>query len=350
MKQMTRTFFLFVAGILPLALQATVWRVNNNSGASANFATFDAAISSASVLNGDTIYLEGSATSYTNSVTINKRLTVIGTGYFLSSANDPFTGLPGNTGLQANTNNSRFSNAIRWDSLAHGSRFTGIEFGDIWADPRADSIVFERCRFSSLSWNLQATAGQRVVGMRINKCYFNSTSIPTNFNYEGLEITNCIITGTFSLPAANTISALVRNNFFSGGITIHNTYFANNISINIGVGSFNATSSIIRNNISQFANVFPAGNGNQGNFTIAALILNTGTSDGRYRLAVGSPAIAAGETVGGITPDCGPFGTADPYRLSGIPPIPTVYSLTVPGSVPAASTSMNITLSTRSNN
>ncbi|TAD82826.1 MAG: hypothetical protein EAY75_15800 [Bacteroidetes bacterium] len=143
---------------------------------------------------------------------------------------------------------------------------------------------------------------------------------------------------------------MVRNNFFSGGITIHNTYFANNIAINIGTASFTATSSLIRNNISQGANVFPAGNGNQGNFTIAQIMLNTGSTDGRFRLAAGSPAIGAGESVGGITPDCGPFGTADPYRLSGIPAIPTIYSLTVPGSVPAASTSMNITLSTRSNN
>ncbi|WP_315820967.1 hypothetical protein [Paraflavitalea speifideaquila] len=51
-----------------------------------------------------------------------------------------------------------------------------------------------------------------------------------------------------------------------------------------------------------------------------------------------------------MTPDCGAFGGNDPYKLSGIPAIPSIYLLTVPASIPSGSSSMNVTFSTRNNN
>jgi hypothetical protein len=331
---------------------ASVWRVNNNAGASAAFTNFNTAVASASVLPGDTVYLEPSATAYTPPAPMNKRLVVIGPGYFLDPAN---ASNPGNAGLQVSTFSARFQASFAFDTLATGSRFLGLEFSALWLDPRADNISFERCYFSStITYNVAAAnAGQQAVGIRFNKCFSNATfSYPVAFNFVDLEVTNCIWTSTFNPTSANVISALIRNNHFAGAISIQNTYFANNTSQGIGPGSFTASNSILRNNISQFANVFPAGNGNQsapGN-DITRIIVNTGTADGRYRLSATSIALGAGETVGGVTPDCGPFGTADPYRLSGIPPIPAIYGLTSPATVPAAATTMNITLSTRSNN
>lgn len=345
----TPYLMLFVLWVLTLNANATVHRVNNNVGASAAFSNFNAAVASASVLPGDTLYLEPSATAYTP-VQLNKRLVVIGPGYFLDPANTSF---PGNAGLQANTNGARFGSALAFDTLATGSRFLGIEIPTLWLDPRADNITFERCFISSaISWNTNATAGQQAVGIRFNKCFIAGGFSFSSFNFVDLEITNCIYNTTFNTSSANVLSALIRNNLFTGGVTVQNAYFANNIIINVGAGSFNATNCVVRNNISQFANLFPAGNGNQSapGSDVTRIILNTGTADGRYRLSPTSVAIAAGETVGGITPDVGPFGTADPYRLSGIPPIPTIYSLTTPATVPAAATTMNITLSTRSNN
>ncbi len=75
----------------------------------------------------------------------------------------------------------------------------------------------------------------------------------------------------------------------------------------------------------------------------------TGTADAQFQLSAGSLAAAAGEPISGVTPDAGIFGTADPYVLSGVPPVPTIYSLTVPPSVPASATSMTVVFSTRSN-
>jgi hypothetical protein len=323
--------------------QARIWRVNNNAGAATDFTTFDACINSASVVNGDTVHIESSANPYSNGTNINKRLVFIGTGYFLSGAT-------GNAGLQANTESAFFNTALRFDSLASGSRFLGLDLRvDLWLDPRADNIRFERCRFSNISWNTQAaTTSNRAQNIVFNKCYFNGVSTVTQFYFDNLEVTNCIILGTFSFNAGNIGSALIRNNVIQGSITLTNSYFANNIITQFI--AFNVTFSTIRNNIGQGA-VLPVGDGNQNNVSPSIVFVGaTGNSaDGQWQLRLGSPAIGAGETVSGITPDCGPFGTADPYRLSGIPPVPTIYALTVPTAVPVGQP-LNITVSTRSNN
>lgn len=346
MLRKTFTLFALTFVFISFSAQAKIWRVNNIPGAATDFTTFDACVANASVLNGDTVYLEGSSTAYANSANINKRLIFISTGYFLSGSGS-------NAGLQANTETASFSGALRFDSLASGSRFLGINMGvDLWLDPRADNIRFERCRFNNISWNTTAAStANRAQNLVFNKCYFNGVSTTSQFYFDNLEITNCIITGNFAFNSPNITSALVRNNLFQNGITLTNTYFANNILLNIGPGSFNASFSTIRNNISQFTGVLPAGDGNLQGFAQSAIVVGSAgnSTDGQWRLIAGSPAIGAGETVGGVTPDCGPFGTPDPYRLSGIPPIPTIYSLTVPTSVPVGQP-LNITISTRSNN
>ena len=163
--------------------------------------------------------------------------------------------------------------------------------------------------------------------------------------FENLQVTNCFLTAIFNITT--NINGLIRNNIFTNHVTISNSYIANNIFLNSPTLSF--TNCTVKYNIAQ-VNVLPAGNSNQNNISQASLFTLTGSTDGRYQLKAGSPAIGAGEPVNGVTPDAGVFGTADPYRLSGIPPIPTIYALTVPASVPSSATSMTVTVSTRSNN
>jgi hypothetical protein len=332
--------------LIVMNASARIWRVNNNPGVAADFNNYTTAIASGLVLNGDTLYMEASATPYTAAL-LNKRLVVIGNGYFLAGGGS-------NPGLQANTNSSTFNSAISFDSLSTGSKFLGVNIGnDLWLDPRADNITFERCRFNSISWNIQAAnTSNRAADLVFNKCYFNGAFPPTQFYYDNLQITNCIVNGTIGFQTGNINSALMRNNIFRGSaqVNIFNTYFANNIILDIVPGNFNPLNCTIKNNIAE-NNLLSAGNGNQNSIPEASIFVNpTGNStDGQWQLAVASPAIGAGETVSGITPDCGPFGTADPYRLSGIAPIPTIYSLTVPSSI-GVGQPLNITVSTRSNN
>ena len=59
---MLRTTLLTVLSFVAFQSQAKIWRVNNNTGVVADFATVQAAHNAAA--SGDTIHLEGSATSY----------------------------------------------------------------------------------------------------------------------------------------------------------------------------------------------------------------------------------------------------------------------------------------------
>jgi hypothetical protein len=98
--------------------------------------------------------------------------------------------------IKFNTETAFFSDALRFDSLASGSPFLGINMGiDLWLDPHADNIRFERCRFTNISWNVAAAStancAQNVV---FSKCYFTKVSTTQQFYFDYLEITNCIIT------------------------------------------------------------------------------------------------------------------------------------------------------------
>lgn len=310
--------------------QAKIWRVNNNAGTSADFSQLDAACNSALVLAGDTIYIEPSATAYLG-FNLFKKLVMFGPGFLLSGTN-------GNSGLQVNPNT--VTATIYIDSLASGSVFMGLSL-TTYLHGGTDNIRFERCFLSLNQW----TPGKVMSNIAINKCMmsgFNVASYPT----ENLQVTNCIFEAIgFSHTVGSNI--LVRNNtFYNTGVYLSNAYISNNIFYNSGLTQ---TSSTVKNNIST-TNVLPAGNGNINSVPAASLFVVGASKDGKFMLATASPAKGIGETINGITPDCGAFGTPDPYRLSGIPPIPSIYELTVPTSVPSTSSSMNITVSTRSNN
>lgn len=66
--------------------------------------------------------------------------------------------------------------------------------------------------------------------------------------------------------------------------------------------------------------------------------------DGQYQLKTGCPAVNAG-VINGTPVDCGAFGGAAPYILSGMPGIPSIYSLTVPAKVNIGTSTISISLS-----
>lgn len=327
--------------------QAKVWRINNTPGVTADFTTGALALAAASVQDGDSLYFEGSETAYSGFV-LNKRLVIIGTGYFLS-------GTAGNSGLQANNYSSSFgSDAILFDSTASGSTLIGLDNFQFSMGPvlgsATDNITLTRCRINFMVLFYTAIPNTKMVGWKINKCYFNN-----GINFAGAddilqnwEVTNNIFEAGIVMSNTGNLNNLIRNNIFRGGIDVYSAYFANNIISNT---TFSAVNSTVKNNLSNGTNL-PAGNGNLNNQADASVFqgLTSNSTDGQWRLQTGSPAIAAGETLNGITPDCGAYGTADPYRLSGIPPIPTIYLLSVPASLASNAVSMPVTISTKSNN
>jgi hypothetical protein len=246
---------------------------------------------------------------------------------------------------------------ITFNDGSSGSKLIGLSTSSISITAGATPInlTIERCFITSGIFFNNATHS----GVIIRKNFFSNGSLQgtsgslTNFTCE-----NNIFYTTFSyvnLPILTGSSNIFRNNsFFSVGIaqTIPNCYIANNIFDAPAAAVF--TNSTIKNNIFALAQVLPGtATNNQLNVVMTNVYVagTTGSIDSRVQLKTGSPAIGAGLTVGAVVnPDCGAFGATDPYKLSGIPQIPTIYGFTVPVSIPSGSATMNVTFSTRNNN
>ena len=338
--------------LFSLTVHAKIWRVNNNLGITADFTTFNAAANSASVLAGDTLYMEPSNTQYsTGSFTLTKRLVVVGPGFFLDPAS---ASTPGNAGLQVTTFDSEIA-FIRFGAGSDGSRFLGVTLaGSIYFNG-SSNVSFEKVYFPGGIYFENGTND----AITIRKCFFNNgvnisgvvAATVTNFVCEN----NIFYNGAYiTLTTLSGSGNIVRNNSIVGGnaFTLSNTYVANNI---FAVGSqCTFANCTIKNNLFQIAQTLPGtAVGNQLSVNMANVYVGgaTGSLDSRTALKAGSPALAAGLTIGAVvTPDCGAFGATDPYKLSGIPNIPSIYAMTVPISIPSGSATMNVTFSTRNNN
>lgn len=348
------TVFIF---FVSLYSNATVWRVNNNTTADADFTQLSTAFASASVMNGDTLYVEPSSSLY-NNASLNKQLVIIGNGFRLDTAGSA----NGNPGLQENVNFSQMS-WIRFQSGSTNSVVIGMTLTTIYFDDATNDITIERCNIGSGSIRFWSGGGS-VQNISVRKCLFGWGGGQGIFNSSNITVTNLTIENCifYGIPQINpnlaSTNIIFRNNtadYFQGT----GVYVANNIFITNSLSTFN--SCIIRNNI--FVRNQPAtpslaigplstnGNNLVGQ-TLTSLIVNTGSDDGRFQLAAGSPAIGGGVDIGGVKPDCGAFGGPDPYVLSGIPNIPTIYSLEFPNgnSVPSGTSTILIDFSTRGNN
>jgi hypothetical protein len=302
----TKIFYTVAMAILMASItNAAVWRVNNIAGSGAHFAGINEANNSTMVQNEDTLYIEPSATTY-EQATITKQLTIIGNGYFLSE----------NSETQANTNTSTI-NGISFQTGSSGSAIMGCVLTYNNSYIYVSNIRIERNFFStSLRFQSNNLSNILVIGN-----YFAASFI--SMNYTGIN--NVLISGNFFEVAVNNaaigcgpeVSAVIENNVIQGIVTVNNSIFNNNI---LRAGSFNATNTAFSNNIAN-DNQFGNQNGNQQYVDMADVFLGTGSTDGKWQLKPGSPAIGAG--TGGQ--DCGMFGGPNPYILSGIPSIPAIY-------------------------
>lgn len=341
--------FLLIASIVSLTASAKVWRVNNNVGVVADFSTFYQAVAGAAT--GDTLYFEPSAIDYvTNSTTLSKRLVMVGPGYFLDPAN---SSEPANTGLQAATKDARLG-FFYVGAGADGSKFLGVTIaGSVYLNA-VNNISFEKVYFPAGIYFQSGTMD----AISFRKCFISSAiygpaaPVLTNFVCENNLFYG---SGYMQLPFLTGSGNIFRNNsIFNNGNTfvLNNTYVANNIFGTAAQSTF--TNCTIKNNIFQAAQTLPGtatGNLVSQSMTNVYVGGTTNSLDARAVLKSGSIAIGFGLTVGAVTsPDAGAFGATDPYHLSGIPNIPSIYTLTVPTSIPSGSTSMNITFSTRNNN
>lgn len=356
MKRFVYILLLIVVGTA--AAHAKVWRVNNRPGADPDFTDLPAAVTAAAA--GDTIHVEPSATAY-SSFTISKQLVFIGNGYLLGNAPTD------NAGLQADTLESRIGGYISFSGTGAGSKLVGLVIAN-YMSPTVSTgtlnanLTFEKCKFEGSVVSLSTAL--TVNALTFRKCFFvfglyGINSPVNNFVVENSIIHNPVNSGVayveIELPSG--LGNVFRNNVVNvfGPVKLYNFYVANNVFLTTSSTANSFTSSNVKNNlfsISAASQPLPTGaTGNLFGQTSAAIFTLSGSADARWQLKPGSPALGFGVTVGTVvSPDAGAFGATDPYKLSGIPSIPTIYNLTAPASIPQGQATMNVTISTRNNN
>ncbi len=326
---MTRKTTLTVMAIFMIAQisSATVWRVNATPNSDPDFTSLQAAHDDGSVVNGDTLYLEGS-TFGAGGLAITKQLTIIGNGYFLGE----------NPDTQHNISPSKISTVYCYAG-SEGTKFTGCTFTAI-IYVYVGNLTFERNYFDYGNNQISTQAACSDILILGNYFYSHTswTNISFNNTHSNILIANNFFTGYASVSA--NFSGIFANNIFNRAATIYNSTLVNNISHH----TMTMTNCLYEYNIgtsTQFGNQ----NGNQENVITADIYVGTtgNSTDGQWQLKVGSPAIGAGEDGA----DIGLFGGESPYVLSGLPAIPAVYDLDAQ-SLPT--NSLDVTVKAKSHN
>ncbi len=319
-----------------LAANATSWRVNNNPAIDADFATFEAAVAGASA--GDTLYIEGTQFSYGTQV-LNKRLVLIGPGFYLTQ----------NDSTQVSSIAAHFL-ILTIDTLASGSRIYGIVF-DYTVGINGSDVVFSRNHVAGASYETIYLAQiNPVINCVITQNYCGSI-ISSNINHPALNtlVSNNYVKETISFK--NNSSCVVYNNVVKHQVSVSNSIVKNNIIYSAASyqGFRENTNNVFEYNMVNIATI-PPGTGNVTNIQPVSVFVDYDGSldfstDGKWQLKEGSPAIDAGEN--GV--DCGAFGGTSPYVLSGLPAVPHIYEAIVPTSGSAAS-GLPVTIKVKSQN
>jgi hypothetical protein len=346
-----------IALLLPLSVSAKIWIVDSNPGsASKDFVNLQEAHDGASA--GDTLYLIGSGVSYiTARVNISKRLIIIGPGYFFDNPETQVSLQPAFLTL------SDCAIAIVFFPESAGSVMMGLTIRGT-VSINTNNIMVKRNHFMrssngacDINPRLSIAASQTYVVQN----YFQATNtsqvsinvadgltnifIRNNYlsNACGIPGANCSVSFIWALLSPANTSIELTNNVIQGGISVSNALVRNNIFPTISF-NFVTSNSVVQNNMT-IQNFLPVGNGNINATNLSSIFVTSGTTDGRWRLSDGSPAIGTGFE--GV--DMGMFGGAEPYVLSGIPPIPTIYQLNAPA-VGEKNTGLPITIKAKSNN
>ena len=322
-----------------LAANATSWRVNNNPAIDADFTTFEAAVAGASA--GDTLYMEGSNLSYGEGV-LTKPLVMIGPGYFLTE----------NDSTQVSNLEANFETFVI-DSTASGSRVYGCEFDDN-VEINGSNVVFARnWVYGESSYGIGINVGEEndVLNVSIIQNLCNSIK-GGYYSYDpaanNILIANNIIAGSIQFHSLSTL--VITNNVIKNEVDVSNAIIKNNIQYNpSGLGFKENGGNIFEYNLTARPTI-PTGVGNLTLIDPAATFADYDESlgfstDGKWQLKTGSPAIGAGENGA----DCGAFGGTSPYVLSGLPAVPHIYEAIVPTSGSAAS-GLPVTIKVKSQN
>jgi hypothetical protein len=308
-------------------------RVNNNPDIDADYTNLQDANDNAS--NDDTIYVESSVTAYP-SANITKSVTIIGPGFFLDE----------NPNTQANTFEAELS-SISFETGSDGSIIIGCKINSN-VSINVDNITVKKCNaYSIYLYN-------SINNILILQNYIRS-SIST---LSGGLITNSVISNNIVKQnidlSPGSGSVQISNNVIIGTgssfnlIDCYNSTIQNNIIVYEAGQIYTNTGNSINNNILAIDGT--NANGNQYNIDMSLVFEDFNGSlgfstDGRWQLKAGSPAIGAG--IGDV--DCGAFGGTIPYVLSGLPDLPHIYEATIPATADSEA-GLSVTVKVKSGN
>ncbi|QNL22403.1 hypothetical protein HZR84_10780 [Hyphobacterium sp. CCMP332] len=333
-----RNLILPILCLIFTASYADIIRVNNNSGISADYSNLQTAIDSAN--SGDTIYLEPSSATYGN-VTVSKQVSIYGPGYFLAE----------NTGQQANLNTCRV-NIITMGSGSAFSSVSGIVIAN-YMELFTGNIAITRCYFSNsgtsiyfagTSSNTNVLFAQNyIIGSISHSANSQNYTVYWRNNYIGGTTLNTEgpgIVNDFTNNVINCYSYVIENSSFTNNIfTSTNNFNLNVVGWNNGFENniFRTTSTPVDTALGNIVGVA----------TNTGVIFTGGTTDGRFQILPGSLADDTGKEIPSGTPtDIGMYGGPNPYKLSGVPAIPTIYDLVVPTSNTTGG--LNVTIKAKS--
>ena len=319
-----------LAIVFAVSANATVWRVNNTPNVDADFSSLSTAVNDASVLPFDTLYVEGSNSSY-GTIYVNKPLIIIGSGYFLEE----------NDSTQANRLSSIIK-SIHFENGSSGCILSGCMFNENLSHCiriETNNITVSRNYIHSTFsyWFLRLIifiGSNNLNDIVIENNYIDGynlygdiSAIYSEHSNLNLVIQNNYImgisdqsTGYAIYLSGSSTSPIIRNNVLNGNLTSNDGIYLNNILIE---GEISGTNNFFNNNISdttQFGSDF----GNQANVDMTTVFIDhLSEVDNGLILKAGSPAIGAGSN--GV--DCGMFGGNRPYILSGMPAIPAIFAI-----------------------
>lgn len=290
-------------------------------------------------LTGDTLLLFPGAYA---AATFKKRLVVFGYGYFLNGAgkNDSLQTIVGDISLDI--------------ALFTGSDSTLLEgLGGLTLRVTSGiplrHILIKRCLVENISYR-----NARLSDWQITQSYVKNITnafLSRGAIFADLLVTNSFIATLDLRQASSSSTGVFRNDIFGNDDMYFNgASFTIVNSIFISAQKPSGISQCIFKHDIATNNTIPSDSTNKITVSIQSVFVGyptqgTYSSDGRFALSAGSPAIKAGE---GQT-DCGIFGGPTPYHLSGIPSIPSIYKLTAPTTT-ATTNPYKITFSVRSNN
>ncbi|MEL6675447.1 MAG: hypothetical protein AAFR61_24780 [Bacteroidota bacterium] len=302
---------------------ATTLRVNNTPGSNAPYTDLTTAHSVASP--GDTLYIEGSNVNY-GSLTITKKLVIIGPGYFTAQNECTPASLPAEVHvftLQQTITNDPASGAA-------GTEIVGISFTDLsisGLEVYVNDVKVIKCRINRYLYirdvNVTGTT------MIQNYCEGQAlSSLSINPGLNNIVFSNNIVNGNFSI--VDNSSGMIQHNVFLGStfnVEVFNGSIRSNISTSTNTNSFKVSTtgqgSLTDNTAA--AGQFGSSNGNNtANPTTLFLGAATASTDGEYQL-LPSAILVKGNAHDGT--DRGAFGGNTPYVLSGVPDIPFIKTI-----------------------